>query len=301
MTDYAHVDPHVHLWFERSDAERATFILRDSYVPYARGTKIVRAGADIIRGPRQEPPRCMLVIGEPGFGKSTLLSHIASSHPLIGAESAKVVRINLPGVFDLHTFFRRLLLALHVPHSPKDKPGVLMESAFTSLVAQNVVVLMLDEFHNIFLGSAKALPLVMATIRDMTNTPRLSLICAGTYAAESCVVVDEQLDERFDRFALSPWEESTSFRNFVATFECRLPLRRPSNLSNHEHLPLLLRVTDGRMNRLVRVLREAGAAAVNNGTECIDRGLITETAVRLAKARPTQPTVPKGKASGASP
>lgn len=291
MTAPTHVDPQLLHWFERSNDERAAFILADSYVPYAWGTKILSASSEIIHGPRRERPRCMLVVGEPGFGKSMLMTKIVSSHRDSNPTPTKIVRINLPGVFDLTTFFTRLLLALHVPHSPKDKPGVLVESAFTSLLAQNVVGLVLDEFHNIFLGPKNALPLVMATIRDMTNTPRLSLICAGTQQAESCIVVDDQSDERFDRYTLRPWDESTSFRNFVATFEYRLPLRHRSDLSNQKHLPQLLRVSDGRMNRVVRLLRESAATAIKNGVERIDEALIKATADRLAEARP-KPVMP---------
>ena len=80
MTAPTHVDPQLLHWFERSNDERAAFILADSYVPYAWGTKILSASSEIIHGPRRERPRCMLVVGEPGFGKSTLMTKIVSSN-----------------------------------------------------------------------------------------------------------------------------------------------------------------------------------------------------------------------------
>lgn len=280
MSDLSHVDSRLWPLFERPPIDRIRYARRDVYVPYPRAKAVLSEVDHLVHGERSERPECLLIVGEPGVGKSTVLDVVERTYPCSVNEATKltqrpVVRVNVPGDIDLRYFYQRILKKLQIPFGESDRPSSLGASLHQGLVDAETRVLIVDELHNFFITGPQTLAMHMAVLRDLTNTPKVSLLCAGTNLAENCIKADAQLEERFDVYHLVRWTESIELRNFLASLERRLPLRIPSNLSGPIMLPLLARLSTGNMRRMVRMIQRAATEAVLSGTE-----RITETGLR---------------------
>ncbi|WP_445147255.1 TniB family NTP-binding protein [Dyella sp. Tek66A03] len=275
MNDLDHVHPKLWCLFDCPDLQRIRYIVRDQYVSYRRAKELLDDIDELVNGERSDRPDCTLVVGEPGMGKTTLLEVVEKKHPPYVCEQTlvimrPVVRINVSGAIDLRIFYQRILRALQIPYGESDRPGTLEANAHRGLTDADTRLLAIDELHNFFIAGAKALITHMAVLRDLTNTPSVALLCAGTSPAEYCIQADAQLDERFDRYKLGPWTECVELRNFLANLERRLPLRLPSGLAGPVLLPLLLSLSGGHMKRMVRIIRRAAKMAVVTGVESLD-------------------------------
>ncbi|RUL66820.1 AAA family ATPase [Dyella dinghuensis] len=288
MSDFTHVDPKLHALFEGPDIDRIRYILRDRYVPYQRAKEVLADVDELVIGERSERPLCALLVGEPGVGKSTLLDVVEKKYPPVTCNETKVilrpvVRINLPGVTEMRALYQRALKALRVPYGEGDRPSTLELNLHDSLSSAGTRVLAMDELHNFFIAGPKTFANNMAALRDLTNTPKVSLVCAGTELARLCIQADPQLLERFDQYEFCAWSESSELRNFLASWEWRLPLRRPSNLAGPIMLPLLLRLSTGHMRRMVRIIKRASKMAILSGDEYVTQDACHAAAQHYAR------------------
>lgn len=291
MTEYAHIRERIRYIFEGSDEERMLFIRANEYVPNDRSKRIIAATRDLVeanhfhsdehRNPR---PGCILIKGNSGMGKTFIMEKLVtmfktsiderSGHPVL-----RLVFVKCPNVTDLRNFLARILRAVGVPFCYEDRPDKLCEQALCALRDAGIVALLIDELHN-FLAAGSKLADHMRVLRDFANLP-LSLIAAGLWTTENVVSSDDQLDSRFDRYALDPWNTSSELRNFLATFECGMPLRKPSNLAGQELMPLLVRLSLGNTRFMVRAILRAAEFAITSETEQITEEALKASASEL--------------------
>lgn len=280
-----HLHPKIRHYLDACVTDRVSYIRRDRFVPYQRADTIISEMDAIMLVPAGVPAQCLLVIAEPGMGKTTLLDFAGKRYGMQEKRPLRCdyVRINLPQIVnDRRLFYKRILKQLGTPFRLSDKPDFLHEQVVDALRDSETRLLAIDEFHN-FLGSnVKHLQEHMIAIRDIANIP-LSIVGAGTRAAESCVKADDQLDQRFARHHLNPWGETEELRNFLATLESRIPLRSPSNLAKQEMVTLLVRLSNGHMRQMINLIKKSAEWAVTGGTETISRVLLQEALRELAR------------------
>lgn len=280
---YCHLDPRVAELVDRPIEERIGYILADKYIPYPLAEHLITEVDWILRQAPSQRPKCLLVYGEPGFGKSMILDEVRRRSEEARKEGSSrhhpMVSVTLSGSADLRILFARILRALDSPFSIDDKPASLYEQACVSLRAARTLVLEVDELHNLLLTRSQ-LEGAMALLRDLSNLP-LSLVCAGTTAARTCVSTDAQLQDRFRCHQLTEWKETHVTRNFVATLEARLPLREASGLSSKQMLKMLLKMSSGHPRTLVVGVREAARDALIDGDERITLERLQHTLTRI--------------------
>ncbi len=64
-----------------------------------------------------------------------------------------------------------------------------------------------------------------------------------------------------------PWKETEEFRQFLASIEENLPLRKPSGLYDKQIVRFLLMRTDGTMDAIINIIRFSAIQAVRSGEE----------------------------------
>ncbi len=74
---------------------------------------------------------------------------------------------------------------------------------------------------------------------------------------------------RFTPFEVPRWRESDDLRRLLGAFERVLPLRKPSDLMQRSIAQFVLSASEGLTGEISRLLNEAAALAITDGTEHI--------------------------------
>lgn len=278
--NYLHLDPRIAASADQPDEKRIAYILADKYVPYPKAEYIISEIQWCIEQLVASRPKCLLIVGDPGLGKTMILAEserrAAQAKSLndekLPTRLTPLVHISLAGTSDLRVLFARILRCLDSPYSLNDRVATLYDQTCLSLRVAGTKVLYLDELHNLLLTKSQ-LAEAMSVLRDLANLP-LSIVAAGTTPANSCISSDDQLKHRFRCHRLTPWTESEDIRTLVATLESRIPLRKRSNLAGKELFPVLIGMSSGHPHTLMTAVREAAREAIVSQAEAISKKIL---------------------------
>ncbi|UNK49857.1 TniB family NTP-binding protein [Lysobacter sp. S4-A87] len=258
---------------EGSNEQRIDYVLFPRFIPYPRAEYLLGEIGDLRRMDVSPRPKCILVSGAPGFGKSMILKEALRLYGAEISEASEVGRkrwpffgIELPPMSDIRPLYGRVLTKLGIPHSLEDKPSLLHEQTCTALDGAYTVLLGLDEIHNLL--ATKKTEECMTALRDITNHG-VALLCAGVESARNVISADAQMADRFRCHRLQPWICNDDTRDFLATLETRLPLRDPSGLDRQEMLEAIVLLSHGSLGKMVTGVREAARDVIRDGRECI--------------------------------
>ena len=301
MTDYSHLDPKTQTWLELPDLERANRMLIDRFITHERLQPIM----DHIDFLRFSPPKSrasgLVVSGLPGSGKTMIARAIERRYPPIAAEGSKaaslpVLTIEMTGAREARALYDRILTELGVP-DPKRYVGSDRERMVLKLCrAANLRLLVVDEIQDILTSTARQQRIALDTIKFLMNQLSLPVLALGTAQAPDAMQVDEHLNARFTYRSLPVWKQDPYLVNFLDALERVLPLKQPSQLSSLPITTVLLRLSDGVLDPMMRLITYAAAHAVESGTEQITPQLLERArvemptaAVRLARDRANEP------------
>ena len=301
MTDYSHLDPKTQTWLELPDLERANRMLIDRFITHERLQPIM----DHIDFLRFSPPKSrasgLVVSGLPGSGKTMIARAIERRYPPIAAEGSKaaslpVLTIEMTGAREARALYDRILTELGVP-DPIRYVGSDRERMVLKLCrAANLRLLVVDEIQDILTSTARQQRIALDTIKFLMNQLSLPVLALGTAQAPDAMQVDEHLNARFTYRSLPVWKQDPYLVNFLDALERVLPHKQPSQLSSLPITTVLLRLSDGVLDPMMRLITYAAAHAVESGTEQITPQLLERArvemptaAVRLARERANEP------------
>jgi hypothetical protein len=116
---------------------------------------------------------------------------------------------------------------------------------------------------------------LLNVLRCLGNTLRIPLVCGGTREAYLAIRSDEQLENRFEPFAVPRWQADADYASLLASFEAIFPLRYASHLSQPPLSTHLLAQSEGIIGEISTLLTRAAALAIQQGQERIDLPLLS--------------------------
>ena len=263
--------------------ERRTFYLRsERWIGYREADR-VRAELEILFArPRVSRMPGILLVGDPNQGKSTILKKFRATHPTVddpAAEHASVPVLMIecppgprwdgsPGP-DERRFYHALLTALNAPfrYSSRIEEKHSMLKDLLGKVGTRILVL--DEIHNVLVGTHSRQRYFMQVLKYVSNDLSLPVVLAGNSDARQVISTDDQLARRFRSVVLPKWREKRDFEMLLNSFEQLLPLKKPSNLRAASITSELLTLSEGILGEVAYLLTEAACAAVASGAEQI--------------------------------
>lgn len=224
-------------------------------------------------------PLCMIITGDTGVGKSTLIKAIHGRHPPSKQEegvSIPILIASVPLPATIGGLYTALLTALGAPFPDRGKIEYKRLRLVELLARCHVRMIILDEFqHLVERGTRQRIEAVADAIKSLINQTTLPFILVGMPAACTVLEYSPQLAGRFPLSAEIPafnWlEQPASFERLLKCFEQALPFEKPSGFCDETIPARFYLATGGNFRSFTTLVRDASRAALMQGCARIER------------------------------
>jgi len=253
-----------------SDDERIAIIQEGSWINLVAPKNVINRLEEMLRAPRVTKPPCLLLIGSPDSGKSSIFErflklNLPDQDPDSSTSRSPVVLIDCPSGRDRGAIFARILSALFAKFKPADKPEVLRGQVIRLFAELEVRMLLIDELHDALAGTVAEQNDLRQAIKGLTNATKVNIAAAGIETARTFFAVDTQMTSRFRHtIALPTWKPNAESGQLLATLEQRIPLRKPSGLKEPAMLAEILRRSEGNLGDICDLVKEAAISAIRD-------------------------------------
>lgn len=259
--------------------DRIEFCKADRWVGYTRAQQILRLCDDLLLYPRSLRMPCLLIVGRPNNGKSSIVEHFIGRHPYTikddGTPAFSISWVALPAKPDPSSFWSEVLWSLNIEHRPQDRADAKRHAAVDAMRFANTRMLMIDEMNHLIYAGKDAGGL-LAEIKNVTSALRIPIVATGTSQAMNALRSEPQLMTRFEPAVLDRWTLDKEYLRFLVSYEQFLPLAEPSNLASRELAPLIYGIAGDAIGGTVKLLKDAAALAIEQGQERITAKLLGE-------------------------
>ncbi len=286
--DLAHLVPAAQAAALRPAAQRLAMLRTQRWwIAHDRAQGALACLEALLRdGPGQVRPPNLLLVGPSNNGKSWIVERFVDAHALPAtrqAERLPVVAMQMPTEPTVARFYAALLARLGAPVArtgPGGRKHELEQLALRVLRGLGARVLIIDELHNMLGGTRAARGEFLNLLRWLGNELRIPIVGVGTRDAWLAIRTDPQLENRFEPFALPPWQAGPDAARLLQGFATLMPLRRPSDLRGTGLVRDVVARTGGTIGEVAAFLRAAAEAAVTGGEECITAAVLARAAYR---------------------
>lgn len=254
-----------------SENQRICAINSDElWIEYPQVSQVINYTRNILKIESRTQAPCMLVAGEGGTGKSSIVSQIKTLPEWKGRLIYIALNQN-PQNLSLRELF---IDSLELPLS-KYRGGVPLKASMPREIVEVIAIrrikgIVIDEFNDGLLVPRNEQLKNLSLLKGLSGYPyHLSILGFGTLESKNALSYDPQLSRRFHKIKLDDWRETEDFRSFLAGVEENIPLKNPSALYDQEKVNYLLIHTQGRMDGVIKLIRCAASYAVKTGEERI--------------------------------
>ncbi len=223
-------------------------------------------------------PLCMLVIGLTGSGKTTLLESYVNE---ASQRTIRILLVRAPPRGTEKKLVSAMLKSIGDP-SPESGSVIVQTTRLLSLMDDlRVELVFIDEFQQfVDKDNVRVLQNQCDWVKDLIDNSKWKrgFVFAGMPWAANILrkSENEQLSRRIPiRLEIRPFgwtgeEQSASFRAFLKMLEGQLPLPERSRLASRSTAFRIFCATNGRVGKVMTLVRRAAQIAVLDDTPCID-------------------------------
>jgi hypothetical protein len=297
---FSHLDPRIGSIAVADEATRIRMIEKDLFIEHDYSRYLGALLEQFICGQRQTRMPCLLILGDAGMGKTAQLHRFQRQYPdrrddEHGQILRPVVIANTPPEPTRQTIEGAVLEALGAPMITRARFVDRAAVARRMLTAHQTKVLIFDEIQHICHARARDRAVVLDTIKGISTTCQISVICAGSPGVERDFLADPQIERRFEVTQFAAWTAGTAFGRFLNTYERARPLRLPSNLAEPAMMKAVLAEAAGVTHRIIQRLNAAAIVAIH---ERIER--ITPELLPVQRLEPARVLAAKRAATGSA-
>ncbi|RUO66246.1 hypothetical protein SAMN06297229_0262 [Pseudidiomarina planktonica] len=279
MDQFKHLSPKFKEVAAQSNENRIEFLKQKRWISYPVANRVLDVFAETLNHPKQARMPSILFIGESNNGKTSMIERFSHLHgQSYTCEETEllikpVVAIELSGP-NMRDLYYTILQEFWAPITPNETLAMLRRTAIDQMMQSKTKLLIIDEFHTLMNGTARARSEILAEIKRISNKLRIPVIASGVPNAANVIREDAQIQSRFSIVRLPLWEKGKDFISLLKTFETMLPLRKPSNLASREIGEKILNISKGNLGNIHGLLQVCAIEAINNGTEQIDKSIV---------------------------
>lgn len=276
---FSHLDADAEEALELPLALRIRDILGDRFISHERINDIFDYADYLMYRPPRSRPAGMAIVGEPGAGKTDLLSKLRDRYPSERARCGVIATrptllFSMCSVRDAREFYVRMLIALGCPEgsavSAREREQLVLKLARACALR----LVLVDEIQDVLKGTQAQQTRTLETLRFVMNELNVVLIVAGSEEAELAISLDAHLSSRLKLKRLPKWVADDYLAHFLQAMESSLPLRQPSRLYAQGTMKLIAKLSGGQTDAIATLVRHAAALAISDGEERITHALL---------------------------
>ncbi|BCG24944.1 TPA: TniB family NTP-binding protein [Pseudomonas aeruginosa] len=276
MLEGEHLEPERRRLLSLDDAARIREIQSDSlWIDYPSSAKVMKVVRNILSVPDRKQAPCLLVKGDGGTGKSSIIRQIKACKDLSGSLLFLDLSLNALNLNMYELLADALGVPLPTKRSSLPRKATMPQELAAVLRLRQIKGVVVDEIHDLLLTQRNEQLRSLVCFKSMSNAPLgVSILGFGTIEAKNALFADKQFSRRFHIIDLTDWSETEEFRSFLAGLEENIPLRKPSFLDSEETVRFLLEKTNGRMDDVLKLIRAAACYAIESSEEKITTSLL---------------------------
>ncbi|MBR9852547.1 MAG: AAA family ATPase [Rhodobacteraceae bacterium] len=270
-----HLLPEARRIAEMPAIERLHCLATDHWIGYSRAQEALKhMGMLLATQPGRVRPQNMLIVGPSNNGKSTIAEKFQRQNPRRTSEKRDrhifpVLSIQMMPDVTVPRFLAQLIAALGAPFGNMRQTDRRNAVTVNLMQACGVRLLVIDELHNLLCGPSSRQREILGLIRYLGNELRIPIVALGTKDAWLALRLDDQLENRFQPFLLSRWDDGSETGRLLASFETVIPLREPSGLGLPALRSAIMERSEGLIGEMHQLLSSATAHALMEGRERI--------------------------------
>lgn len=276
MTNSAsHLNKEAQALLALSDTERINRIRGERWIGYPLALQILDQLEDLLTHPKTHRMPCLSIVGDTNNGKTMIVMRMVERHPPSDNPSGDtiilpVLYIQAPTKPDEGLLYDAILEKLAAPFRHNDRPRKKRFQVITMLKRIGVLMLIIDEIHDLLAGTPAQQRVFLAVIKHLSIELQIPLVGVGLEEASVLLKSDPQLANRFRTARLPRWEMGKEYLRLLASFEAMLPLKEPSNLIAPQCAQKVLGMSEGLIGEISSILKEAAIHAIKTKKEKID-------------------------------
>ncbi|MFL6333052.1 MAG: TniB family NTP-binding protein [Pyrinomonadaceae bacterium] len=245
-------------------------------------------------------PDCLLITGEPGTGKTSLLERYVKRFPRRVVEKktedglkksvclVPVLYIICPTKATEKNLVEVMLTELGDPEASKGNLTTQTLRLVHYVKECEMEEILVDEFQHLWDRDGNVIRKNVANyVKEIIIRTKKPMIVAGMPSSAGIMDDNQQLNRRFRRVSLDPlkWEPSqqkgsakpvSEYKAFLSILDDALPFKR-SNLSDQVIAYSFFKASGGIVDKVMRLVRTATALAIKDGLEKLDREVLAES------------------------
>lgn len=238
----------------------------------------------------REEPECLVIIGDTGTGKTTLIENFVQSLPRVEHPEfteVPVLYVEVPARCSVKMLAALMLRTLGSPFWNRGDEVDRTDQLVTLLKACKVRMIIIDEVNHLAdRGSEKSHYHVGDWIKQLIRSSRLPIVLAGTPAAEILWNTNEQLADRFrEQIVLQPLGmEGNKFWELRSVLGAFLGLMKGIpciEITEEAHARRIAFATAGRLRDVRRLLVRAVEIAATQPRFAITRSTLAQAFLQV--------------------
>jgi hypothetical protein len=222
-------------------------------------------------------PKCMLIKGLSGTGKSSFLNWHIQRFPRTYNDygvTIPVLTATTPVPATVKSLATSLLESLRDPAAEKGTVTTKTRRLVQLIISCDVELIILDEFqHFIDRDSQNVLQTISDWLKNLIIETKKPMVLIGMPYSDRILEANPQLQRRFStRVSIDPFKWSTNedrieFRQFLYAVEQLLPFNKPSNLADESLALRMFVATGGIVAAVMSIICKASELALKSKEE----------------------------------
>lgn len=283
---YPHLAYDVETIADQSAADRIQHIKKKKiWINFTEAKAIYSRMIELLETKEKDQPGHIAILGDSGSGKSFTFDKFVTAMLEKHADSENsyipVLRVQHPVEPKEGRLYDSILKAARHPSRTNLNAAKKQNMVMKVIAELGTKMILIDDSHDAMEGTERQQKIFLTVLRNLAISTDTILVYAALPKFEALLANDLQMKRRVEIHRLPIWGKSKAFANFLAAYERRLPLRKPSDLGSAYIVHELHEMSNGVLDFVVKILKGAACSAIGGGNEKIEVSLLKQTAEKL--------------------